>query len=168
MSSAPPPRAVRLLARAFGDDPAGDAILGDLQEDFCRVLRARGPAAARRWYWREAVMLSLGRRLGRTDSSSRGRPSITRGLLQDAACAMRTHRRRPGFAVFTAAVIGLGVGAAASVFSVLKPLVIAPLPFDEPHELVWIANEAEPGDNSLYAVTSRSANLHDFRERART
>ena len=182
MSAAPPPRAVRLLGRAVEDDPAGPAILGDLQEDFARVLRARGPAAARRWYWREAIVLSLGRwlggtgspplssgrRLGGAGSTSSVRPPMTRGLLQDAAYAVRTHRRDPAFALFTAAVIGLGVGAAASVFSVLKPLVIAPLPFAEPHELVWIANDAEPGDNSLDAVTSRSANLHDFRARART
>jgi putative ABC transport system permease protein len=168
MNAAPPSRAVRLLARALEDDPAGRAILGDLQEDFARVLRARGPAAARRWYWREAVMLSLGRRLGRTGTSSPGRPPLIRELLQDTVYALRTLRRNPAFALFTAAVIGLGVGAAASVFSVLKPLVIAPLPFEEPHELVWIANDAEPGDNSLHAVTSRSANLHDFRERART
>jgi hypothetical protein len=46
MNAAPPSRAVRLLARALEDDPAGRAILGDLEEDFARVLRARGPAAA--------------------------------------------------------------------------------------------------------------------------
>lgn len=167
MNAAPPSRAVRLLGRVLADDPAAPAILGDLHEDFARVLRTRGPAAARRWYWREVVLLSLARGVGRT-GSSRGRPFVIGALLQDTSYAVRTLRRNPGFALFTAAVIGLGVGAAASVFSVLKPLVIAPLPFEEPHELVWIANEAEPGDNSLEAVTSRSANLHDFRERART
>ncbi|MBW3552673.1 MAG: ABC transporter permease [Gemmatimonadetes bacterium] len=95
---------------------------------------------------------------------SGGRP----GILQDGVFALRALRRSPGFVLFTAIVIGLGVGAATAVFSVLKPLVLAPLPFEEPEELVWIANEADPGESSLSAVTSRSGNLRDFRERSRS
>lgn len=91
-----------------------------------------------------------------------------RSLLQDGDYAIRSLRRNPGFALFTAAVIGLGIGAATSVFNVLEPLVLAPLPFRDAERLVWIANEAEPGDNSLSSVTSRSANLRDFRERSRS
>ncbi|MCK5650960.1 MAG: ABC transporter permease, partial [Gemmatimonadetes bacterium] len=77
-------------------------------------------------------------------------------------------RRAPGFSLFTAVIIGLGVGAATAVFSVVKPLILAPLPFQEPQALVWIANEAEPGQNSLSHVTSRAGNLMDFRERSRS
>jgi predicted permease len=169
--SAHPPRiACRLLALALGGDPAGPAILGDLQEDFAAVARERGPAAARWWYRREALRLALGRiseRLVGPSSGVRRAPSTLLATLnQDAGYALRSLRGSPGFALFTAAVIGLGIGAAASVFGVLEPLVLAPLPFDNPEQLVWIANEAEPGDNSLSAVTSRSANLKDFRERS--
>lgn len=89
-----------------------------------------------------------------------------RGFLQDGAWAARTLRRTPAFALFTAVVIGLGVGATTAVFSVMKPLMLAPLPFEEPGELVWIANAARPGATSLSAFTSRTGNLRDFRERA--
>src|SRR5690606_41491054 len=48
--------------------------------------------------------------------------SLPGALLQDAAYALRSLRRSPGSALFTAAVIGLGVGATTAVFSVLQPL----------------------------------------------
>jgi len=66
----------------------------------------------------------------------------------------------------TALIIGLGVGAATAVFSVVKPLILAPLPFQDPEALVWIANVSEARGTSLSDVTSRSGNLRDFRERS--
>jgi len=159
-----------LLARSLAADPAGPAILGDLQEDFAAVARERGAAAARWWYRREALRLVLDRASERIAGAGSGARRMPRALLaalaQDAGYALRSLRGSPGFAVFTALVIALGVGAATSVFGVLEPLVLAPLPFDNPEQLVWIANRAEPGDNSLSAVTSRSANLVDFRDRS--
>lgn len=93
------------------------------------------------------------------------RSSKPRALLQDMFYALRALRRAPGFAVFTAVVIGLGVGAATAVFSVLKPLVLVPLPFQEPGRLVWISREPLSDGASLSSVTSPSGNLRDFRER---
>ena len=173
MSAAPPRAAAKLLARALRRDPAGPVILGDLLEDFAKVHRARGARVAWLWYWKEAVMLSMERRAtGASPAPGPGGPasrrSRVRELLQDGAFALRAVRRTPGFTLFIAVLIALGVGAATSVFSVLRPLVLAPLPLERPHELVWIANEPEPGDTSLSAVTSRTDNLLDFRERSRT
>lgn len=167
----PPRRAESMLARALGADPAVASILGDLREDYARIHGARGQGAARRWYWREALLLSCGRLIRgaypSTDGASPMFASPT-ALFQDAAYALRTLRRSPGFAAFTAVVIGLGVGAATSVFSVLRPLMLAPLPFEDPEALVWIEHAADPGATSLSAVTSRSGNLRDFRERSRS
>jgi putative ABC transport system permease protein len=181
MTPATPPRFPRrLLERALADDPAGPAILGDLHEDFVRLARERGPGAARRRYAREATLLATGihaRRLATrlirvlgtpTGESPMSGSTLLHGLTQDGAYAARTLRRSPGFALFTAAVIGLGVGAATAVFSVLKPLILAPLPFRDPGALVWVANAARPGATSLSAFTSRTSNLTDFRERARS
>lgn len=164
----PPRLARRLLERALEDDPAAQAILGDLHEDYVRMAGRRGPRAAGRFYLREAVSLALGRLARRALSrDSRGaRSSPLRALAQDASFALRVLRRTPAFSLFTAAVMALGVGAATAVFSVLQPLILAPLPFEDAEELVWVSNVAEPGDNSLSAVTSRSINLRDFRERS--
>ena len=83
------------------------------------------------------------------------------GLIQDARYALLVIRREPGFSLFAALIIGLGVGAVTSVFSVMSPLLIRPLPFEEPERLVWIANDGEGG---LSSVTSRTSNLRDYRE----
>lgn len=88
-------------------------------------------------------------------------------LAEDGRYALRSLGRSPGFSLFMAALIGVGVGAVTLVFSVLRPLAFAP-PFEDARELVWISNEGEPDDSSLYAVTHRTVNLIDFRARSRT
>ena len=88
------------------------------------------------------------------------RPAPFGSIVQDCSFAFRSLRHAPGFTLFTAVVIGLGVGAATTVFSVSKPLMLAPLPFERPNRLVWIARSDGP---SLSSVTSRAGNLRDFR-----
>ncbi len=169
MTRLEPPRwAERLLARSLGPDPANGAILGDLREDFARAVDERGRAAARRWYIREALLLTVSRRL-RGGTAATARHAHPSAFVQDARYALRSLARAPAFALFAALVLGLGIGATTSVFSVLRPLVLAPLPFEEPGELVWLEKAGVgPGDRSLSAITVRSGNLRDFREGTRS
>jgi predicted permease len=83
------------------------------------------------------------------------------GLTQDIRYAYRSIRRDLRFYAFAAMIIGLGVGANTSVFSVMNPLLLRPLPFENPDELVWIALNNTGGMSSR---TSRASNLRDFRE----
>jgi predicted permease len=87
------------------------------------------------------------------------------GLAQDTRYALRAIKRRPGFFAFAALIIGLGVAASASVFSVVNALFLRPLPFEEPERLVWVARAAE---GSRSNVSSRVGNLRDFREMNRS
>ncbi|MGD2122918.1 MAG: ABC transporter permease [Gemmatimonadota bacterium] len=173
MKTVPPGLATRILEGVLRDDPAGPAILGDIHEDFVRACRTRGLWAGRLWYWREAFFFSAARAAHRTFGLTLGVLSMEgfirlQGLGEDIHQAFRAIKRAPGFSFFTALIVGLGVGAAAGVFSVMKPLFVAPLPFEEPEALVWIANQTGPRATSLSAMTSRSGNLRDFRERARS
>lgn len=188
MSHRPPPRAERFLLRALGGTDAARAVVGDLNEDHAREVETRGPRRAALWYWREAVAIaagSYGQRLtGRVRASA---PGITGrvqasalqgegrimgdivsrvGFLQDARYALRAIRRDRGFFVFATMIIGLGVGASTAVFSVMSPLLLQPLPFEEPERLVVVDND-QPG-GGLSAITSRTGNLRDFREQARS
>lgn len=81
-------------------------------------------------------------------------------VFQDFRYALRALRRDRGFFVFAALIIGLGVGANTAVFSVMNPLMLRPLPFENPEELVWVANQSGGGMSS---ETSRTSNLRDFR-----
>ena len=95
-----------------------------------------------------------------------GNAFSTSGLLQDAAYALRVIRRDRAFFALATVIIGLGVGASTAVFSVMSPLLIQPLPFDEPGRLVLIENGSPNG--GLSGVTSRTSNVRDFRAQARS
>lgn len=84
-----------------------------------------------------------------------------RGLLGDLRYATKALRRDLGLVAFSTLIIGLGVGATTAVFSLMSPLLVKPLPFEQPERLVWIANQLEGGRSSQ---TSRTSNLRDFRE----
>lgn len=85
---------------------------------------------------------------------SRGLPLLDT-VIQDLQYAGRTLRRDAGLTVFAVLMVGLGVGASCTVFSVLNALLIRPLPFTDPDRLVWIANPTP--FNS--AQTTQVANL---------
>lgn len=77
--------------------------------------------------------------------------TLYHGLSQDFRSAVRAIIRRPGFAIFVSVTLALGIGANAAVFSVLHSVLLAPLPYDEPGQLVrmyWNEPGEERGDMS--------------------
>jgi putative ABC transport system permease protein len=86
-------------------------------------------------------------------------------LLQDLRYTIRTLRRDAGFASFAILIAGLGIGASVTVFSVVSTLILRPLPFAEPTQLVWIANRDTSG---LSGQTTQVGHMQDLRERTQT
>jgi putative ABC transport system permease protein len=62
------------------------------------------------------------------------------GFVQDLGLSVRQMRKRPGFAALVILILGLGIGANSAIFSVLRSVVLAPLPYPEPDRLmtVWM------------------------------
>jgi putative ABC transport system permease protein len=58
------------------------------------------------------------------------------GFRQDLRYALRALTRSPGFAAIAILTLGLGIGATTSVFSVVRGLLLSPLPFRASGELV--------------------------------
>ncbi len=85
-------------------------------------------------------------------------------IRQDVRYAVRTLRRDLGFASFTVLIIALGIGASATVFSVLNSLLVQPLPFKDPGSLVWVANRTA-NDGDMSGQTVQVGRLLDLRER---
>src|SRR5204863_1790057 len=86
-------------------------------------------------------------------------------LLRNLRYALRTLRRDAGFATFAILIAGLGIGASSTVFSVVNTLLLRPLPFDRPQQLVWIANHQTAG---LSGQTTQVGHMLDLRERTKT
>ena len=83
-------------------------------------------------------------------------------LLQDLRYTFRVLRRDAGFAIFAVLIVGLGIGASATIYSVVSALLLRPLPFDQPDRLAWIAN-TNPKDAGLSAATVPVMHYLDLR-----
>jgi putative ABC transport system permease protein len=59
-------------------------------------------------------------------------------LLQDLRHALRGIRKSPGFSGVAIAILGLGIGAATTIFSLVDTLYLKPLPVPEPSRLVEV------------------------------
>ena len=109
--------------------------------------------------------------------------TLTRGeavlptLFQDLAYAVRVLARRPGFATIVVLTIALGVGANAAIFTVVNGILLQPLPYPHPEQIVsfgheppqWLSSESDFLDyhrelksfQGLAAYTRREATLSD-------
>jgi predicted permease len=86
-------------------------------------------------------------------------------LRRDLRYTLRSLRRDASFATFVVLIAGLGIGASSTVFSVAHTLLLRPLPFTQPEQLVWIANSDGRG---LSSQTTQVGHMLGLRERSRT
>lgn len=79
-------------------------------------------------------------------------------LLQDLRYTLRTLRRDRAFTVVAVLILGLGIGANIVVFSVVNTILLRPLPFRDPQQLVWIA---PPPQKCGMSCATYSADAYD-------
>ncbi len=85
-------------------------------------------------------------------------------LGNDLHYALRSLRQRPGFTALTVLTLALGIGATSAIFSVVNGVLLRPLPYDRPEDVVLLHTR-------LDGVSGRELSLpeyFDLREQSRS
>jgi predicted permease len=84
-----------------------------------------------------------------------------RDAMQDVRYGLRGLRKSPRFTIAAILTVVLGVGANATIFSVLNPLLFKPLPYPEPERIVHVFRTSPQSDRWPHSM----ANYLDHRDR---
>lgn len=137
------------------------------------IAEGMSPAAAREEAERPFGEVDAERRAFRNAARRRERRTHWRDWLDatrgDVRYAFRTLGRDAGFTLFAIAIVALGIGASATVFSLVDGVVLRPMPFRDPSRLVWIPNISDDGKSEwrlqvahFRDVAARSQSLSDI------
>jgi putative ABC transport system permease protein len=75
------------------------------------------------------------------------------GSVQDLRYALRQLRRSPVFATVVIATLALGIGGTTAVFSVVHAVLLAPLPYEQPGQLVRVYQQEPENPSTRYYLT---------------
>jgi predicted permease len=80
--------------------------------------------------------------------------SIFSTVARDLGYAFRMLRARPGFTAVTVVTLALGIGANTAIFSVVRSVLLEPLPFHDPGGLymLWEADATNPSRTSILSM----------------
>jgi putative ABC transport system permease protein len=93
-------------------------------------------------------------------------PGMWRDIRQDVMHACRVFRRSPGFTLTAVLTIAMGVGATTAIFTVVRGVLLRPLPYADGERIANIWVDMGVGNQSLPAVSV--GDFADYRARSRT
>jgi putative ABC transport system permease protein len=86
-------------------------------------------------------------------------------LIKDIRYGIRSLLKRPGFTAIALIALALGIGANTAIFSLVNAVVLQPLPYKDPDQLVWAWGNVRNGPGS---ASVSPPDYLDFRSQNKT
>src|SRR5512135_2909335 len=86
-------------------------------------------------------------------------------MPQDVRYALRTMLKQPAFTAVVLLTLAAGIGATTAMFSILYAVLLRPLPFAHPEQLVLLRTYYEPGGDS---GPVSAPDYRDYRDNAKS
>jgi putative ABC transport system permease protein len=94
------------------------------------------------------------------------RYAVMERLFQDLRYGLRALRKSPGFAATTILILAVAIGASSAMFSVFDALVLRPLPYRDPEQLVRVTESFKKFD--ITGMQLAAVELDDVRAMTRS
>ncbi|HWO36000.1 MAG TPA: permease prefix domain 1-containing protein [Candidatus Acidoferrum sp.] len=150
----------RFFHRKRSDAELQNEIEAFLSEETAdNVARGMSPDEARR-----QARIKLGNpQKVRESLWTQNSPQLLSNAARDVKYAFRTLSRTPGFSIIAIVVMALCLGAATSLFTVVRSVLLRPLPFRDPARLVMVYEHFRGGELSYHPVAP--ADFYDWRSK---